>query len=47
MKNLLVSLVSDNLRGSDILLEAVLEEDVARNAKGFFSHTQTQKKMNE
>ncbi|GER42022.1 sec-independent protein translocase protein tatB-like protein [Striga asiatica] len=30
------------LRGSDILLEAVLEEDVARNAKGFFSQAQDQ-----
>ncbi|CAA0841193.1 Unknown protein [Striga hermonthica] len=30
------------LRGSDILLEAVVEEDVARNAKGFFSQAQDQ-----
>ncbi|KAL8530421.1 hypothetical protein ACS0TY_007450 [Phlomoides rotata] len=30
------------LRGSDILLEAVLEEDVARNAKDFFSQAQNQ-----
>ncbi|PIN25816.1 hypothetical protein CDL12_01440 [Handroanthus impetiginosus] len=34
----------DDLRGSDILLEAVLEEDVARNAKKFFSQAQKQKK---
>ncbi|XP_011079939.1 uncharacterized protein LOC105163327 isoform X1 [Sesamum indicum] len=32
----------DDLRGSDILLEAVLEEDVARNAKNFFSQAQNQ-----
>ncbi|KAI3449708.1 hypothetical protein Pfo_006373 [Paulownia fortunei] len=34
----------DDLRGSDILLEAVLEEDVARNAKDFFSQAQNQMK---
>ncbi|XP_022848782.1 uncharacterized protein LOC111371103, partial [Olea europaea var. sylvestris] len=33
----------DDLKGSDILLEAVLEADVARNAKGFFSQPQNQK----
>ncbi|KAG8389274.1 hypothetical protein BUALT_Bualt02G0211900 [Buddleja alternifolia] len=31
-----------DLSGSDILLEAVLEEDVARNAKEFFSQAQNQ-----
>ncbi|GFP97999.1 hypothetical protein PHJA_001944000 [Phtheirospermum japonicum] len=31
-----------DLRGSDILLEAVLEEDVARNAKNFFSQAQNE-----
>ncbi|KAK6164590.1 hypothetical protein DH2020_001454 [Rehmannia glutinosa] len=36
-----------DLKGSDILLEAVLEEDVARNAKGFFSQAQHQIKPNE
>ncbi|KAL6508705.1 hypothetical protein OROGR_023416 [Orobanche gracilis] len=35
----------DDLRGSDILLEAVLEEDVACNAKGFFSPAQDQMKQ--
>ncbi|KAL6562768.1 hypothetical protein OROGR_003775 [Orobanche gracilis] len=35
----------DDLRGSDILLEAVLEEDVACNAKGFFSQAQEQMKQ--
>ncbi|KAL6508679.1 hypothetical protein OROGR_023390 [Orobanche gracilis] len=35
----------DDLRGSDILLEAVLEEDVACNAKGFFSQAQDQMKQ--
>lgn len=44
MTNLLVRLVSGDLRGSDILLEAVLEEDVARNAKDFFSQAQNQMK---
>ncbi|EYU46515.1 hypothetical protein ABFS82_04G035500 [Erythranthe guttata] len=34
----------DNLTGSDILLEAVLEEDVARNAKDFFIQAQNQTK---
>ncbi|KAK4418338.1 hypothetical protein Salat_2246500 [Sesamum alatum] len=34
----------DDLRGSDIMLEAVLEEDVARNAKNFFSQAQNQTK---
>ncbi|XP_073134238.1 uncharacterized protein [Henckelia pumila] len=34
----------DNFRGSDLLLEAVLEEDVARNAKEFFAQAQKQMK---
>lgn len=33
----------DDLKGSDILLEAVMEADVARNAKDFFSQPQNQK----
>ncbi|KAL6528190.1 hypothetical protein OROHE_015140 [Orobanche hederae] len=38
----------DDFRGSDILLEAVLEEDVACNAKVFFSQAQDQmKKLNK
>lgn len=39
-KSLLVNLVSGEIKASDILLEALLEEDVARNAKGFFSEAQ-------
>ncbi|KAL3647802.1 hypothetical protein CASFOL_008770 [Castilleja foliolosa] len=31
-----------DIRGSDLLLEAVLEEDVARNAKSFFSQAQNE-----
>ncbi|XP_073300394.1 uncharacterized protein [Primulina huaijiensis] len=34
----------DNVRGSDLLLEAVLEEDVAHNAKEFFAQAQKQMK---
>ncbi|KAL2535721.1 hypothetical protein Fot_17112 [Forsythia ovata] len=34
----------DDLKGSDILLEAVVEADVAHNAKEFFSAPQNQKK---
>ncbi|KAG6438270.1 hypothetical protein SASPL_103207 [Salvia splendens] len=33
-----------DLSGSDLLLEAVLEEEVARNAKSFFSQAQNQTK---
>lgn len=33
-----------DLRGSDLLLEAVLEEEVARNARDFFSQAQNQVK---
>ncbi|KZV54365.1 hypothetical protein F511_03620 [Dorcoceras hygrometricum] len=33
-----------NMRGSDLLLEAVLEEDVAHNAKEFFAQAQKQMK---
>ncbi|XP_075507168.1 uncharacterized protein LOC142543668 isoform X1 [Primulina tabacum] len=34
----------DNFRGSDLLLEAVLEEDVAHNAKEFLAQAQKQMK---
>lgn len=44
MKNSLELLVLGDLRGSDILLEAVLEEEVARNARDFFSQAQNQVK---
>lgn len=33
-----------DIRGSDLLLEAVLEEEVARNARDFFSQAQNQSK---
>lgn len=44
MKNSLAILFLGDLRGSDLLLEAVLEEEVARNARDFFSQAQNQVK---
>ena len=44
LRNSLVNLGSGDLSGSDLLLEAVLEEEVARNAKSFFSQAQNQTK---
>lgn len=40
----LVNLFSGDLRGSDLVLEAILEEEVARNARDFFSQAQNQTK---
>lgn len=37
--------VSGEATGSDIVLEAVLEAEVARNAKEFFSQPQNQIKL--
>lgn len=34
--------MTENVEGSDIVLEAVLEAEVARNAKDFFSHPANQ-----
>lgn len=36
---------TDDIRGSDIVLEAVLEAEVAQNAKNFFSQPQNQIKF--
>ncbi|KAJ8540952.1 hypothetical protein K7X08_001768 [Anisodus acutangulus] len=38
---------TDGAKGSDIVLEAILEADVAKNAKEFFSQPQNQLKVNE
>lgn len=34
--------MTENAKGSDIVLEAVLESEVAHNAKDFFSQPQNQ-----
>lgn len=34
--------MTENVEGSDIVLEAVLEAEVARNAKDFFSQPENQ-----
>ena len=41
MKQALVVLAAD-VKGSDIVLEAILEAEVAHNAKEFFSQPQNQ-----
>lgn len=43
--NLLTSVLSDDIKGSDIVLEAVLESQVAHNAKVFFAESQKQLKL--
>ena len=44
-KHLLLIVKSDTVMGSDIVLEAVLEAEVARNAKDFFSQPQNLEKL--
>lgn len=34
--------MTENIEGSDIVLEAVVEAEVARNAKNFFSQPENQ-----
>lgn len=40
-------MVSENAKGSDIVLEAILEAEVAHNAKDFFSRPENQIKGEE
>ena len=42
-----VSTFSEELKGSDIMLEAVMEAEVAHSAKEFFSHHQIQMKQEQ
>lgn len=37
----------ENVKGSDIVLEAVVEAEVARNAKDFFSQPENQMQWTE
>ena len=39
--------MTENVEGSDIVLEAVVEAEVARNAKDFFSQPENQIKWTE
>lgn len=41
------SIFSEEFKGSDIMLEAVLEAEVAHNAKEFFSRPQNQTKQEQ
>lgn len=40
--NILNIVLAESAKGSDIVLEAVVEAEVARNAKDFFSQPQNQ-----
>lgn len=43
----LFSFFTEEFKGSDIMLEAVLEAEVAHNAKEFFSSQQSQMKQEQ